>query len=147
MNTNIRHPSLNEADLLEFALRLATYPGDSSTQNAQLLPGQLPAQLPIEMPIPEGSRVLGSLVRNPEKIDIYLDLTLSPEQVFMFYNQRMKAAGWQTTDIFQPDRGGLMEAGARSRGETETFYQGLRVPEATINALEDDNRNRFGPSL
>jgi hypothetical protein len=144
MNENSPKINLKESDLLEFALRLATYPNDSRTQNAQLLPGQLPDQLPVDIPIPEGSRVLGSLIRNPEKIDIFLDKNLSPEQVFTFYNERMKAAGWQTTDIFQPDRGGLMEAGARSRGGTETFYRGLRDPAVTVNALDDDNLNRSG---
>ncbi len=146
MNENSSNPNLNESDLLEFALRLATYPNDPNTQNAQLLPRQIPDQLPIEIPIPESSRVLGSLIRNPESINIFLDTHLSPEQVLTFYSQHMLAAGWQTTDIFQPNRGGLMPAGARSRGGTETFYQGLRDPALTVNFLDDDdNRNRSGP--
>lgn len=148
MNENSPNPSLNETDLVEFALRLATYPNDPSTQNAQILPGQIPDQLPTDIPFPEGSRVLGSLIRNPESVNIFLDTHLLPEEVLTYYSQCMLALGWQTTDIFQPNRGGLMPAGARSRGGSETFYRGLRDPALTINVLDDDdNRNRSGPAF
>jgi hypothetical protein len=148
MNENSPYPLLNETDLLEFALRLATYPNDPSTQNAQILAGQIPNQLPEDIPFPEGTQVIGSLVRNPNSIKIFIDTHLLPEQVLTFYSQRMLALGWQTTDIFQPNRGGLMPSGARSRGGTETFYQGLRDPALTESALEDDdNLNRSVPSF
>jgi hypothetical protein len=91
MNENSPKPNLKETDLLELALRLATYPGDSRTQNAQLLPGQIPDQLPVDIPFPEGGRVLGSLIRNPESITMFLDTHLSPEQALTFYTQRMQA--------------------------------------------------------
>jgi hypothetical protein len=152
MNENSPKPNLKETDLLELALRLATYPGDSRTQNAQLLPGQIPDQLPVDIPFPEGGRVLGSLIRNPESITMFLDTHLSPEQALTFYTQCMQAAGWQTTDIYRPHRGGFMPSGSQSRGGNETFYQGLRDP--ALNALgsssawgDDDNRNRSGPSF
>lgn len=145
---------MNEPDLLLLALRLATYPNDSRTQNAQILPGQLPDQLPLEIPLPEVSRVLGSLIRNPEDIDILLDTFLPPEQVLAFYRQSMETLGWQTTDIYRPNRGGFMPSGSRNRGGNETFYLGLRDPSLTIKDLEssapwhdDDNRNRSGPVL
>jgi hypothetical protein len=154
MNEHSPNPNLNESDLLELALRLATYPGDSSTQHAQLLPGQLPDQLPVDIPFPEGSRVLGSLIRNPESIDMLLDTYLPPEQVLIFYRQRMEALGWQTTDIFQPNRGGFMSSGSRSRGGNETFYKGLRDPSLSVYGLgissawvDEFNRNRSGPVL
>jgi hypothetical protein len=154
MNEHSSNSTLNESDLLEFALRLATYPGDSRTQNAQLLPGQLPDQLPVEIPFPEGSRVLGSLIRNPESIDMLLDAYLPPEQVLTFYRQRMEALAWQTTDIFQPNRGGFMFSGSRSRGGNETFYKGLRDPSLTGYGLgissawvDEFHRNRSGPVL
>ena len=151
MNENSPNPNLNESDLLELALRLATHPGDSRTQNAQLLPGQLPDQLPVDIPFPEGSRVLGSLIRNPESITMFLDTHLSPEQVLTFYRQRMQASGWQTPEPYRPHRGGFMSSGSRSRGGNETFYQGLRDPAVTVNALggssawgDEGNRNRSG---
>lgn len=154
MNENSSNPNLNESDLLELALRLTIYPNDPHTQNAQLLPGKLPDKLPVEIPIPEGSRVLGSLIRNPESIEMLLDTYLPPEQVLTFYRQRMETMGWQTTDIFQPNRGGLMPAGARSRGGNETFYKGLRDPSHTVSGLgissawvDEFNRNRSGPVL
>src|SRR5437899_3195928 len=154
MNENSPKPNLNETDLIELALRLATYPGDSRTQNAQLLPGQLPDQLPVDIPFPEGSRVLGSLISNPESITILLDTQLSPVDVLTFYRERMQAAGWQTTDNHRPHRRGFMSSGSRSRGGNETFYQGLRDPALSVNALgyevpwgDDGNRNRSGPAL
>ena len=39
-----------------------------------------------------------------------------------------------------------METGARSRGGTETFYQGLHDPAVTGNAIDNDNLNRQGPA-
>ena len=119
MNENSPNPNLNETDLLELALRLATFPGDPRTQNAQLLPGQIPDQLPVDIPFPEDSRVLGSLIRNPESITMLLDTHLSPEQALTFYRQRMQASGWQTTDIYRPHRGGFMSSGSQSRGGNE----------------------------
>ncbi len=154
MNENSPNPNLNQTDLLELALRLTTYPNDPRTQNAQILPGQLPDQLPVEIPIPEGSRVLGSLIRNPESIEMLLDTYLPPEQVLTFYRQRMETMGWQTTDIYRPNRGGLMPSGSRSRGGNETFYKGLSDPSLTVNGLgissawvDEFNRNRSGPVL
>lgn len=154
MNENSPNLNLNETDLLELALRLTTYPNDTRTQNAQLLPGQLPDQLPIDIPIPEGSQVLGSLIRNPKDIEIILDTYLSSAEVLSFYRQRMEAIGWQTTDIYRPNRGGLMSAGSRSRGGNETFYKGLRDPSLTVYGLgissaevDEFNRNRSGPVL
>jgi hypothetical protein len=93
MNENSPNPNLNETDLLEFALRLAAYPNDPSTQNAQILPGQIPDKLPVEIPIPEDSRILGSLIRNPESIDILFNAHLSSEQVLSFYRKIMEAKG------------------------------------------------------
>ena len=136
MNENSPYPSLNETDLLEFALRLATYPGGSRTQNAQLLPGQLPDLLPVDIPIPEGSRILGSLIRNPENIDMLLNAQLSPEQVLSFYRQGMEAKGWQTTEIYLPNRGGFMPSGSRNQGGNETFYLGLLDPSLTVKDLD-----------
>ncbi|GAC1347636.1 MAG: hypothetical protein NVSMB27_13490 [Ktedonobacteraceae bacterium] len=154
MNENSPNPNLNATELLELALRLATYPDDSRTQNAQLLPGQLPDQLPVDIPVPEGSHVLGSLIRNSESINILLDTHFSPAQVLTFYRQHMQATGWQTTEIHRPNRGGFMPSGSRSRGGNETFYQGLHDPALAINASgsssawsDDSNRNRSGPVL
>lgn len=154
MNENSLNPNLSETDLLELALRLAIYPDDSRTQDAQLLPGQLPDQLLVDIPFPEGCRILGSLIRNPGSITILLDTSLSPEQVLTFYRQHMPTAGWQTPDIYRPDRGGFIPSGSRSRGEVVTFYQNLRDSALTINAPgsssdwdDDSDRRRTGPAL
>ena len=154
MNENSPDPGLNESDLLELALRLVRYPGDSRTQNAQLLPGQLPDPLPVTIPFPEDSRVLGSLARNPESITIYLDTYLNPGQILTFYRQHMEVEGWQTTSVHRPHRGGFMHSGSERRGGNETFYKGLHDAALAGNTSEsysawgdDGNRNRSGPVL
>lgn len=154
MNENSPNSNLNETDLLEFALRLATYHEAPDTQNARLLPGQLPDQLPVDIPVPDGSRILGSLIRSPESINMLLDTHLSPEQVLTFYRERMQVAGWQTNDMDRPRRGGFISSGSRSRGGTETFYQSLNDPALTVNDQESSsawrdhsNRIRSGPAL
>lgn len=154
MNENSPDSNLNETDLLELALRLATYHEDPHTQNAHLLPGQLPDQLPVDIPVLEGSRILGSLIRSPESFNILLDMQLSPEQVLAFYRERMQGAGWQTNDMDRPHRGGFIPSGSRSRGGTETFYLSLNDPAPTGDDLESSsawhdlsNRNRSGISF
>jgi hypothetical protein len=154
MNENSQNHNLNESDILEFALRLVTYPNDSRTQNAKLIQGQLPDKLPEEIPIPEGSRILGSLIRNPEEIEMFIDTKMSSEEAIRFYIQSMGALGWKTLDVYHPNRGGLLPAGSRNRGGNETFYKGLRDPSLIVDGLglasawEDEiNRNRSGPVL
>jgi len=62
------------------------------SQEPQLLVQQLPPDLPIEIPLPEGSRVLGSLIYGT--ISIVFDSTLLPAQVQDFYREHLRAAGW-----------------------------------------------------
>jgi hypothetical protein len=108
VDTNLSNPESYVAMLQELALRLTTSPFDQRTQQPQLFVGQLPGNLPFELPIPAGSRIVGSLARGPEHIDMVLDVPLAPEQALAFYKEQMQAAGWGEPE--QP-MGPMMRAG------------------------------------
>jgi hypothetical protein len=84
----------NDALLQELALRLLASSGDLLTRDPKLLVGQIPPDLPFGLPLPQGSVVLGSLLRNTEQKEIVLDISLSPEQVIDFYRAQMQRIGW-----------------------------------------------------
>src|SRR5712691_10328637 len=88
-------PNSNEALIQELALRALANPFDPRVEKPQLLPEMMPSELPFEVPIPEGSRILGSLIRDPENIEIFLDSPLSQLEALDFYKKRLQAAGWQ----------------------------------------------------
>ena len=98
MDQSNTQPQSYEAQVRELALRLTNYPGYRPARDPQLLVGQLPSTFPTEIPLPEGSRVVGSLVQSEEFLEIVLDTPLSAVQVFAFYRERMLAAGWHTYD-------------------------------------------------
>jgi hypothetical protein len=69
-------PGEREDLLQELALRLASYPGDPRNEDPQLLVGKLPDKLAISVPMPEGSRVLGTLIRGAESLNVLFLLLL-----------------------------------------------------------------------
>src|SRR5262245_56232683 len=75
-------PDEHQAALRDMAQRLLIQPGpDACALDApQLLLGQLPP----EIPLPDGARLVGSLVR-PLQSTVVLDTDQSPEQVLAFY--------------------------------------------------------------
>ena len=116
-----------EALLRELALRLTIYPADPFAQDPQLYPEQLPPGLNTFLPLPEGCRLLGSLIRSPEQITIVLDALQSPEQVLTFYREQMKASGWQELDeTMRPFMHGFTHTTMRGsgHGNTLTLCQG-----------------------
>lgn len=88
------HSENNEALLRELVLRFATFLGDPRMRDPQLLVGQVPADLPFSFALPEGSQVLGSLIRSVTNTEIALDTPLSPEQAIDFYQDHLHASGW-----------------------------------------------------
>jgi hypothetical protein len=136
MDENISPTPMNEAMLQDLVLRLAIFPGDPRVENPQLLIGQLPQALPFELPLPERSRVLGTLVRSMEHVDIVLDSSLSPEEVLNFYKERMQAAGWQLLDFPARLRQGGFAHEAMLRASSQIiFCQGPRGPALTLYAF------------
>src|SRR5579864_7214075 len=129
-------PEANESLIYELALRLATYPGDPRVDDPQLLVGQLPPNLSIEIPMPEGSRLLGSLLRSQENIDIVLDCALSPDEVMQFYKERLKATGWNELETMRPPHGGFVHSGFPMLRNHIVFCGGTQGPAFSVDAYD-----------
>jgi hypothetical protein len=132
-------PNANASLLRELALRLATYPADPRVDDPQLLVGQIPPNLSIEVPIPEGSRILGSLLRSKENIDIVLDCALSPDEVVQFYKERLAAAGWNELETMRPLHGGFVTTRAFGFQHHAVFCLGSQGTSFSVNAQPGKN--------
>ena len=136
MSENKFSSSQNEELLRELALRLATFPGDPRVMNPQLFVGELPQRLPVEIPLPENSRVLGSLARNPQLFEIVLDSELKPEDATAFYKERLSTLGWSELD-WPPRamRGGFTTTAVLGLENSVQFCRGTRGPGLRIMTL------------
>jgi len=87
----------SNAEILFFLERMLTFPGFPPGNVITILPGKLPPDLPFEVPVPDGAKVIGSLIWPEDKyeqIQIFLDVPEKPEKIIEFYRNRMKKAGW-----------------------------------------------------
>jgi len=69
------------------------YRGPQADAEPELLVGQLPADLSFTLPLPEGSRLLGTLVN--EYPLVVLQSELEPDAVIAWYEERLFASDWQ----------------------------------------------------
>lgn len=129
----------NETLLYELALRLAAYPGDPRITDPQLLVGQLPPGISIAIPMPEGSRILGSLIRSQENIDVVLDCALSPDEVVQFYKERMAGGGWNELESMRPHLGGFVHSGVPMLRNHIVFCRDPQGPAFSVDAHEGKN--------
>ena len=86
----------DDESLREFIGRALTrrYPG-AEEGDTRIMIGLLPDDLPFDLPIPEGSRIIGSIVRgDPTGTEIILDVPLNPEEVINFYHEALIEEGW-----------------------------------------------------
>ncbi len=86
----------DEESLREFIGRALTYhyPG-AEEGDTRIMIGLLPEDLPFELPIPEGSRIIGSIVRDsPTGTEIILDVPLNSEEVINFYQDALTEEEW-----------------------------------------------------
>jgi len=111
-----------DAALLELAMRLveARYSNGESDQQPRLLVGQLPPNLPVELPIPDGARLLGTLLM--ETPTIVVDTSASPQDTFDFYRDRLAALGWDEQQSYGPMRGGFVHSSMMDRCFGNFFY-------------------------
>lgn len=104
----------SSAELLYFVERLLTYPSYPLSKPVAILPGELPSNLSIDIPIPSDAAVIGSLVRYDdtyEQVEIILDVPMAPNDVFAFYRDSLKGAGWNETENFYlPERSGFISS-------------------------------------
>ncbi len=131
-------PGAREDLLRELALRLSTHPGDPRNDNPQLLVGQLPDNLAIPVPLPENSRLLGTLIRSPQSINVILDTTLLPAAVLSFYKESLAASGWNELEEMHPGMhgGGFVHTGFRGFENHAIYCKGLDGPAFSIIAYE-----------
>lgn len=137
MNKNTSNNSTErEAMLEDLLVRVTTHwydPRNSGKTQVQL--GQLPS-LPVTLPLPEGSRVLGTLIHGPERAEIILDVPLSAEQVVAFYKERLGADGWTEPDTFRGHRqSGFTHAGFPAQMNSITLCKGADTPGFNIQAF------------
>jgi hypothetical protein len=135
------HPDANahdEATFRELAMKLiaARYPNPQSGEPPQLLVGRLPPDLPFELPLPEGARVLGSLLQGDVSTAIMVLVTeRPPDQVVGFYKERLKAAGWSKQE-FPGQQRGFVHSGPMSPSFAH-FFLGDTGPTLIVTAFAD----------
>ncbi len=99
-----------------------------------LLVGELPRDLPYPLPVPDGARVLGTLVRRLPVV--VLAATLTTEAVLAFFTERLAAAGW-TDDARRRgggSSGGFVHAPRATTRLTASFYAPDRQLALTVVA-------------
>ncbi len=85
------------ADEMELLRSLAErFIGVSSIPDSELVVGKLPDTLPIEpLPMPEGSQLLGSVIRHNDFVEVYIDSEQTADEVKAFYEDQLLGAGWK----------------------------------------------------
>jgi hypothetical protein len=127
-----------ETMLRDLAIRLSIFAGDPRVGNPHVLIGELPQHLPVEIPLPEGRRVVGTLIRGSQHATSVVDVDLPMEQVLKFYRERMQAAGWQELEFLRGRRPGGFTSPAMPDTMT-TFCRGSRGPGLRVNAYARGN--------
>lgn len=124
----------------ELALRmLAARFGGGSTTEPRLLPAALPPDLPFALPIPDGARLLGTLLLGEPAAShvgaatVVLDTALLADEVIAFYQAKLPADGW-SEEITPRRHGGFMPAGAERVAST-SFDRGGQGPSLRIMCL------------
>lgn len=128
-------PVEDEPAIQELAIRLLapSYPGAPDVENTKIFVGTLPDEMPVSLPMPEGARILGSVVKGEQEIDVVLDVNQTPKQVLDFYKENMAADNWSEIEGGFEPVGGFVPAPDVDR---ITFCRGARNPSVTISAYE-----------
>lgn len=136
-----------EARYRELALRAALWPGDPRNNNPQLYFEKLPPELPESFPIPPNTRLLGSLARSAQHLDLFLDTTLTNDRLIEFYTEKLTAAGWQKMDPHaMPGHWGGFMPGNRRMNNT-LFCQGSQGPGLNLQTNPDSGDVRINVNL
>lgn len=136
-NESISNDSVNvsEPTAEELAFRLIQFDffGSPELIQPELLPGKLPEEMPVDLPIPNGSRIVGSEIREDIEITVVMDVTMTPEEALDFYRDALIPQNWTETDITGMERGF-----AGGSGST-TFCKGARDPSVMVSAYPLEN--------
>ncbi len=88
---------------------LANRRGGPHDPEPELLVGKVPDGLPFAPPLPEGSRLLGTLVMGGD-LTIALECAMAHETVLAWYEERLLAAGWKEMPPRVRPHGGFVQA-------------------------------------
>lgn len=101
----------DEESLREFVQRYFSpiYPGAGDNEK-RILIGSLPDDLPIDLPLPEGARVVATVMESSAFTLVILDALQTPDEVEAFYAQSLADLGWQPAPEHQPG-GGFVPSG------------------------------------
>lgn len=125
-----------ESQLEELAMRLLIYPGDPRAKRPRLFLGKIPENFPLDLPVPEGARVLGTLARSEENVEIVLESDLTPDEVITFYRERLQPLGWnEPENDMQVHMGGFVHGGI-GRHNHLTLCQGPDGPSLMLSILQ-----------
>jgi len=125
----------DEAALREFVGRALHYPSPEGAEGTTVLIGALPESLPLELPIPEGSRVIGSTIRDQQMggTEVILDVDMAPDAVLTFYQEQLLQAGWENAPQ-QPYGGGFVSASwptatfCLNQDEAQIYLSAFEIP-------------------
>lgn len=95
---------------LALALLAPRFAHSTSTVEPRLLVGQLPADLPFSVPLPEGARVLGTLLGADAEPEIVIESPLALEETAEFYRAALTAEGWREEANPGFGRGGFVHS-------------------------------------
>lgn len=117
----------------QLALSLLIYPADPRVRKPRLFLGRIPAQFPLDVPVPAQSRVLGTLARSEENIEITLESDLTAEETVAFYRAQLKERGWnELEDDVRMHHRGFVPFSQGPHNHT-VFCQGPDGPSLTLN--------------
>jgi hypothetical protein len=105
--------------------------GSPAPEEVQILVSQLPQDLPIEIPLPDGARIIGSLVHGGEGTEIVLDAPQTVAQVLDFYEETLTAEEWIA--FAYPTEGGFVPGIGRTG---LTFCSGTNNSVLWVGAFE-----------
>jgi hypothetical protein len=132
-------PGATEDELVQ---RLVTSPFNPSgkEQGVQLLRGALPSQPKVDVPMPQGAKLIGSVVRTsagtPINVMVLLDAPGTAADVTTFYEKELTALGWKAA----PDRSGPPQGGFQQTptATSKTFCKGDGLPWVSLTIWPKD---------
>lgn len=129
----------------ELAERLLQHPFPGApASRAEVFKGGLPPGWPAELPLPNGARLLGSLVHSfgdfrSGYMAAVLDADGTPLSVLSSYQTELGRHGWAVFEMPLHPRFGFV-SGENGVGEQQSFLQGDEGPLLTVTVMSRDRR-------
>jgi hypothetical protein len=141
MDENVQQPAeMSERETLLYKLfKRRLFRTSQEPEKQRVLVGQIPTDLSEEVPLPEGSRVLGTII-DWQHVSIVFEAILSPDAVISFYKEQLPETGWQ-------EREQLLIAVLRERGMSVPPVETSSCMENTGYKRQGFLRTTHGPSL